>query len=225
MDNTLVSRGVAVHLADPDIIKIHDAFYMYYTRRYDKGSVIHYVVDLAMSLDGKKWTKYANNPVLKQTEEWEINPKFISVAEPTLYHDGAYFWMWYTGADNKIGLAKSSDGKNWIKQNDAQPVLEGTFGEQDKDGMNHPDVIYYKSKFWMYYVGWSHPRELGLATSTDKINWKKYSGNPVLVGSKERWDESMYRPCPVIVNGVMKLYYSAFSGKKPQIGLAISSDE
>jgi len=225
VSNPLVSRGEAVHLADPDIIKIGDTWYMYYTRRYDEEGVIHYVIDLAMSSDGKRWMKYSNNPILKQTEDWEIHPRFLSVAEPTLYYEGNYFWMWYTGGDHKIGLAKSSDGKNWAKQNNTRPVLEGTPGERDEEGMNHPDVISYKGRFWMYYVEWSQPRprKLGLATSIDKINWEKYPGSPVLVGEEERWDKSIYRSSPVIVNGAMKLYYSAFSGRKPQIGLAVSS--
>ncbi|MBS7612372.1 hypothetical protein KEJ27_09290 [Candidatus Bathyarchaeota archaeon] len=228
--NPLVSRGDAVHLADPDVIKVGTTWYMYYMRRYDQNGAINYVIDLATSSDGKKWTKYEKNPVLWQTEEWEIipenwhiAPKARSVAEPTLYHDGRYFWMWYTGGDNKIGLAKSTDGKNWIKQNSAQPVLEGTPGERDAKGMNHPDVMYYKGKFWMFYVEWSSPRILGLATSVDKVHWKKYQ-YPILVGEKGKWDESLYRASAAVVNGAIRLYYSGIRDGRPQIGLATSSE-
>lgn len=223
VSNPLVARGDAVHLADPDVVKVGGNWYMYCTRRHDEGSAVHYVIDLATSSDGKRWKKYRNNPVLEQTEKWEVHPKFTSVAEPTLYYDGVYFWMWYTGGDNKMGLAKSSDGKNWTKQNNAQPVLEGTPEGPDAKGMNHPDVICHMGKLWMYYVERTHPRTLGLATSIDKISWRKDSSNPVLVGKVGSWDEAIYRSSPVIVNRSMRIYYGAFSGGKPQIGLAMTS--
>ena len=61
------------------------------------------------------WTKYAGNPVMVPTEEWEGE---ITVPGSVIYHDSLYH-MWYRSRDfyvnDRIGYATSPDGISWTK--------------------------------------------------------------------------------------------------------------
>ena len=84
----------------------------------------------------------------------------------------------------------------------------------------------------MYYVGYSDGQfKLGLAKSSDGINWIKSSNNPILSPIGAGWERKhIYRACPlqnafreiILVDGKMRLYYSAYA-KYPSIGLATIS--
>ncbi len=77
----------------------------------------------------------------------------------------------------------------------------------------------------MYYSGWSDQNgvwSVGLATSTDGINWEKYSGNPVLSGNG--WD-FVIRPQSIVKrNGIYYLFYTGGLGYNCKIGVATSED-
>lgn len=67
---------------------------------------------------------------------------------------------------------------SWTKYKN-NPVLspENTWDE----GANFEPTVLYEDGLWrMYYSGATWDCSIGLATSTDGINWNKYSGNPVV---------------------------------------------
>ncbi|KPL05541.1 MAG: hypothetical protein AMJ73_00340 [candidate division Zixibacteria bacterium SM1_73] len=213
------------HLADPDVIKVGDKWYMYYMGRERGGTAC---ISLAISDDGKNWIKYDSNPVIKPTQNWENN----WVGAPALYHDGLKFWMWFCGGYAKgIELASSVDGEDWIRENNGDPVLTGTVWEWDAGGVSHPDVICHKDTLWMYYWGVSAANRyrLGLAKSVDKFNWIKCRYNPILDIVLDSWEgHYIYRSSPIIISDTMWLYYSAYDDMgttRPRIGLAKSWDK
>ena len=72
--------------------------------------------------------------------------------------------------------------------------------------------------------GW-RPYRTGLAYSTDKINWTKYSGNPILTPDSGTWDEGTTEGASVIrENGQYKMWYTGGPENALKIGYATSPD-
>ncbi len=120
----------------------------------------------------------------------------------------------------------AGDGINWTKSA-SNPVLDlGSAGSWDDQLVNNPCVIYDGTTYKMWYAGYKTNYQIGYATSSDGINWTKYSGNPVLtLGSPGSWEDTyVYHPT-VIFNGTSyEMWYTGYNGTNEQIGYATSSD-
>jgi predicted GH43/DUF377 family glycosyl hydrolase len=133
---------------------------------------------------GSQWAKYSGNPILSPTPgTWDSDYVIL----PTVIFDpSSGYKMWYVGSSQKataIGFATSSDGYAWTKH--AGPVLTpGSAGAWDSAYVSLGGVIRNATVFTMWYVGGGLTRfqngAIGLATSTDGVNWTKYSRNPIL---------------------------------------------
>ena len=91
---------------------------------------------------------------------------------------------WGTGA--KIGLATSANGITWAK-NAGNPVISPAVGSWeaggtgiDPAGIMKIGATYY---LWMNNVG-IIPRQTGLLTSTDLVNWSRDANNPIFTGGR-----------------------------------------
>jgi hypothetical protein len=69
-------------------------------------------------------------------------------------------------------------------------------------------------------------RRIGYATSSDRVTWTKYAGNPVLdVGASGEWDdEGVINPMVVLEGNTYYLWYSGWDSTSTRIGYATSSD-
>lgn len=103
-------RGVA----DPDVIRLGDSFYMFYlgmdrARRQRLG--------VAESRDGVNWFKLRSNPILELGDYGAFDEN--GLGEPAVWAARGYYWMLYTGRDRmevrRMGLARSRDGVRWEK--------------------------------------------------------------------------------------------------------------
>jgi hypothetical protein len=143
--------------------------------------------------------------------------------------DGDIFKMWY-GANNYptnvIGYATSVDGKIWSKH--SVPVLEtGGTGEWNSAVIAPHTVIKEGSLYKMWYWGgdtWPRPasiQQIGMATSTDGINWVKYddssttappflNSDPVLKpGLAGEWDDGwVFWPMVLSTETGYEMWYS-----------------
>lgn len=100
------------------------------------------------------------------------------------WREGGTYYMLYRGNEwggsDKIGLATSADGINWTKEV-TNPVIANTdigawcTGDIDPWGIIKIDSTYY---LWVNDVG-EVPRQSGLMTSTDLINWTPHASNPI----------------------------------------------
>lgn len=160
---------------DMTIVKNGDTYYMYAENEFT-GDGNGATIDLYTSTDKVNWTRYG--VVLAPSIGWEAN----DVETPTVWKEGNKWFMLYEGFGNgagKVGLATSSDGKNWTRfagnpvlSNFVNPVLDIAI-----DSIIKQRNVYYA--YGHYDTGvsiWAG----GLFTSTDLINWSAYPGNPVL---------------------------------------------
>ena len=154
-------------------------------------------------------------------------------ADPTVIYDGAGDWkMWFdalngAGIWDKLGYATSADGTTWANQGS---VLErGAGGAWDNAWVHHPACIKHNGFYYLYYAGSQNvgsEYKIGLATSTDGINWTKEPTNPVItVGAGGTFDDNYIRPsCPVKINNTWYMWYWANDGAVHSMGLASSPD-
>jgi predicted GH43/DUF377 family glycosyl hydrolase len=117
-------RGVA----DPDVIRRGDYFYLFYlgqdrARRQRLG--------VARSRDGIEWEKLRANPILELGPVGAFDEN--GLGEPAVWTSGGSYWMLYTGRDHsehrRIGLARSSDGVQWNRHASFAPIA----GDQSWD--------------------------------------------------------------------------------------------
>lgn len=91
----------------------------------------------------------------------------------------------------------------------ANPIMTGgSAGEWDETGVERVAIIRLSNNDWrMWYSCAGERRSIGLATSTDGIQWQKYPENPVLKPSQD-WEDQFMAPTSVLyVNGTFYLYY------------------
>lgn len=90
------------------------------------------------------------------------------------------------------GVAWSEDGEKWHRASEEKPILsvDGA-AEWEKDCIYQPWLVEHDGKFWNFYnAANDHIEQMGLATSDDMLNWKRYSGNPVVRnGGSGSYDE------------------------------------
>jgi len=146
--------------------------------------------------------------------------------------DSGVYKMWYQGWGvmgvwpGVIGYATSSDGISWTKPLTA-PVLVGTSGMWDEQGVEQPHVIHKGGEYHMWYGGFRDGKgQIGYATSPDGITWTKTVTNPVLQpGSPGEWDElGIGGPFVVKASGVYTMWYQGEGNAGWGIGLATSPD-
>jgi predicted GH43/DUF377 family glycosyl hydrolase len=156
------------------------------------GSLLR--IGYATSSDGITWSKSGSNPVLSSTAAtWDS--AFV-VPSKVLFISGTYYLFYWGGTSTgtqttwKIGLATSTDGITWTKSGN-NPILSGA-GSGDWDaGVLDVDVVHIGNTFFMFYQGnvsSGNNSAIGIATSTDLINWTRYSTNPFPRGGGGSWD-------------------------------------
>ena len=206
-------------VSQPVVIFDQGVYKMWYYA--DAGSA-NMTVGLATSSDGLNWTSYSPNPVLFPGPygTWDSH----AVTPGTIIKDGGIYRMYYNGwADQygawHIGLATSTDGINWEKH--PQPILSGTSGWEYQIGAS--SVIKIDGTYYLYYYGRNLPNyKIGVATSTDGINFTRYTGNPILT-NQEIWEHNGVLYASVIEdNTQLKMVYmsTGING----FGFATSSD-
>ena len=109
------------------------------------------------------------------------------------------------------------------------PVLVSGSGDSwDNTGVESPFVMSNGSNFVMFYTGTYNnvTSEIGLATSTDGVQWTKYASPVLEVGEQGSWDSSTVYFPSVIWNGTEYLiYYTGFNlTNSASIGVAFSKD-
>jgi predicted GH43/DUF377 family glycosyl hydrolase len=133
----------------PKVYKIDGQYWMYYS-----GSCGSYVNSgLAFSSDLRNWQRYKKNPILRTGSKGEWDE--LCVVFTSIIQLNDVYLAFYEGEDAKniyrIGLAYSSNLKEW-KKFDGNPVIDiGKSGSFDDKVVNAPHVVVYKEKLYLLY--------------------------------------------------------------------------
>lgn len=206
-------------VAQPQIVVENGFYKMYYLGV--AASATKYVL-YAESNNGVNWTKPISQPILYPSsygwDSWAVHPGAVFKDDDGIYK------MYYCGYADQydqwhIGLATSVDGVVWEKY--PQPVLFGTSGWEYQIGASC--VIKKEGIYYLYYYGRNLPNySIAVATSTDGINFTKYSGNPIIT-SQQNWElNGVLYPSVIEENSQLKMVYMNSNGSG--FGIATSSD-
>ena len=114
-------------------------------------------------------------------------------------------------------------------ENPWSPVLQKSATGWDSATVNIPRVIYDNGTYSMYYLGSSgsqwHTSQIGVAMSTDGVNFTRHPDNPIIPRVNNTWEHSVMTPTVCKVNDTFYLIYMAADPNHIMtFGLATSSD-
>ncbi|MBQ5914358.1 MAG: glycosylase [Alistipes sp.] len=186
----------------PSIFRKGDTWYMYYIIFDGRG----YETWMASSKNLLEWTTEGRVMSFTADSDWDSNQKAGYLSLIDTKWGGSYkikryadnYWMSYLGGNGKgyesgtlaVGMAYNTDDPTKVKEWErlAQPVLS----PKDKDANWWDNRTIYKStiiedrkklsgdKFVMYYNAKGNAERIGMATSNDMLNWKRYGKDPVI---------------------------------------------
>lgn len=211
----------SVDTLNPSVARKHGIYFNFYSG-FD-GYTWH--TGLALSPDGLQWERQGK--VLSPgPAAWEGD--YIAANGSALLVDGEFFYWYQAGRTPRIGLARSGDGRTWRKL--PRPVLDtGPRGSWDERAAADPYVIRAGGRFYLFYLGMDRARRqrLGVAVSSDGVEWYKLRSNPVLEpGPPGAFDEiGLGEPAVWSSHGA---YWMLYTGRdrheNRRMGLARSAD-
>lgn len=175
-----------------EVRKEGDVYKMWYQSSLDG---VAYKSNYATSPNGITWTKYEGNPIIEGgAGKWDQD--YVGIR--SVLKIGDTYHAWYEGSNLTpslswnpfgVGYATSSDGIHWTKISVDAPVLSGSTGEFDEEGII-PSVARVGNLFVLFSSSHINSVKVGMATSVDGINWTKYPSNTVydLQGTTGEWD-------------------------------------
>jgi predicted GH43/DUF377 family glycosyl hydrolase len=147
----------------------------------------------------------------------------IGVADPYVIDRNGELYLYYLGMDRarrqRLGVARSHDGVTWEKFI-ANPILDlGTSGAFDEMGLGEPAVWSSGGSYWMLYTGRARgeKRRIGLAKSTDGIQWTRES---LIIEGTEAWDrEVVCDPTVEVLPDGIRVWFGGGDVPRPDQGL------
>jgi hypothetical protein len=197
--------------------------YLYYIG-WNPQVTVSYRLSIGLAVsddDGRAFTRYSASPVCDRS----LEEPFFNTAPYVLIEDRLWR-MWYISCTRwtiinghpepsyHVKYAESTDGIHWNK--------EGTvcldYDDRAK-ALGRPSVIYSGGKYRMYFSyrdtadyrdSPSHAYKIGLAESTDGVNWLKQYGETGIDLSSDGWDSVMMEYCHVFRHGATE--YMLYNG-------------
>ena len=184
------AKGLAAPAAWVRNGKVH-LFYQTYGNG-PKDAICH-----AWSEDGINFTRNPSNPIFAPTGEWTVGRAIDAEVFPI----GDRLFLYFATRDPKmeiqmLGVAAapldSDYGRDKWKQMKDGPILKPEL-PWEKKCIEAATVMERDGKLWMFYAGGynNDPQQVGVATSTDGIEWTRMSDQPLLPnGPPGSWNSS-----------------------------------
>ena len=142
---------------------------------------------------------------------------------------GARFIMYYNAkpanGNEQIGMALSSDLRNWKRYGDAPVILNQKKSTPHRGAISgDPQIVKMGDTWVMFYFGafWDPGAFDTFAASKDLVHWTKWTG-PKLIQASEPWDKTFaHKPWIVKHKGVVYHFYCAVGNQGRVIALATS---
>lgn len=163
---------------DMMVVQHGDKYYMFAEGLDDQAQLL-------TSSDGIQWHREGQLDV-RLANGQPIPPG--PYGTPTGWVEDDVWYLLYERSDKGVWLATSHDLKVWTNVQD-EPVLVPGPDAYDREMIAVNQVIQYQGRYYAYYHGTGNatkPRtwNTNVAVSTDRIHWKKFSGNPLLEENK-----------------------------------------
>jgi predicted GH43/DUF377 family glycosyl hydrolase len=159
------------HPVYPWVLRIGDAFKMWYTCRENEGTQDE--ICYATSLDGIHWTE--NQAAVFQgtgsASDWDGG----GVYSANVLYDGNGYGMWYTGynaggTQSQIGYATSTDGISWTRAPENPILGPSSAGAWDSyDAVENTGIIQVGGTFKLYYSADQGPLSSNGLPQSEKI--------------------------------------------------------
>ncbi|GGG00088.1 hypothetical protein [Paenibacillus abyssi] len=229
----------------PFVFQHNEKFYMMYVGFDGVG----YQTGLATSENLLDWEPIGT--ILRRNEgsgwddkniagTWIMKENHIDAPPVLKKWDNKYWLVYHAYPENgyeegsaKIGLAWTEDENLLEWHRLSEPILTPEAGDWwEKGGLYKECLVEHGGTFYLYYNAkntnegrWIE--QTGLATSKDLQKWERYSNNPVLRVSENRWDLGFVSdPCVLYDTDRYQwvMYFFGYDYKKAQEGIALSKD-
>ena len=144
----LTASSNEVQVGASCILSKDGEFYLYYTMQNHPFCAIC----LATSVDGVNWDKYPGNPVINASQSWEGN----DIYSASYIYDSGKFTLVYMNIDaTGFGMAYSSDGITWQKDNNNPFFIPGNSSRHWAGNIAYPDFHKINNDYRIYYTGYT----------------------------------------------------------------------
>ena len=188
---TYEAKGIAAPCALVVGKKVHLFYQTYGTGK--KDAICH-----AWSTDGFKFTRNPTNPIFHPDGDWNCGR---AIDAEVIAFKGKYY-LYYATRDPEYkiqlqGVAvapgnTSFDRIDWTNLSTKGPILKPDLA-WERDCIEGASVINKNGELFMFYAGAYNnaPQQIGVAKSTDGVNWKRLSDQPFLTNGKPGdWNSS-----------------------------------
>ena len=220
-DNPIYSDPTGQDIHWPFVVKYWDTYYLLYCLA---GATAGRKILVATSSDGKNFTF-----------QKVIDIGGYSVEPQSVVRVGNEFWIYLafmetSGDPWECGLTKTTDLLDETKYSSPVKVLSvGSPGAWDESYATDPRVVYWRGKFWLYYIGHAGTWDTvgtGLAKSVDGETFTKVNGKLIGNGGAGSWDEDRHCICSIVptISGITYVAYGIDSGSELRNFLVVSED-
>ena len=208
------------NIMQPVVMVENDNWHMWYGGNHGNtwaGENQDIDICYATSTDGKSWTKYSSNPVIKNgspDSAWNG----ISVRPSDIVKSGNKYILFYKGvgdtggqgAKPKLGSHSSTDLTTWTA-NPNNPIYKPKAGSWESDKTNFVSVEKRKSDYRMWTWTGLSTEEIGYLTSTDLENWTDSGSAYISPKTGTIYSQDICYPRWVEETGYNKLYFKGQS--------------
>jgi predicted GH43/DUF377 family glycosyl hydrolase len=189
------------------VLKEYNTYKMYYMGCTDAYGITS--IGLAISSDGIHWEKNIT-PVITASSQYPVGIGLTDIIKKdSLYLAYFNYSNIHSANNNKIGLATSADGINWVMYA-GNPILIPTL-DWETGSIHNATVIFDNNRYKMVYSNLVQQNAFGLATSADGIHFTKQTNpfyrNSSTINNYVRIAYPYYRK----LNNEYRIYYTGQS--------------